>query len=271
MKRRFFFKTGFSTIENLLAAGLFVLLVTLIAGAISVSLEQTRVVGLSERASLVAEEGMEAARSIRDASFALLTDGSHGLAQSDGHWIFSNASDSSDDFTRSIAVSSVDSHTKRIDTTVTWQPLPWRTGSLTLTSYLTNWSEQSAMQSDSIAIDTSDASLANSNKDVRNIEIQNTGQSTITIDKITLTWTKQSSSIERIRIDGDTVWSRNGPGSPSGYQTSGTELNIQNVSIEDDNHENIDLRFTKSMKNETITVTLTMSDQSQKTFTVNPD
>lgn len=273
MTQRFFTnkkRSAFSTVEHLLAAGLFALIVAMIAGSLVYSLETARASGLADRAVLAAQESLEAVRSIRDDDFVRLTDGTHGLALSSGQWVFSGTSDTLDDFVRSVNISPINSHTKKIDATVTWQQTAQRPGSLILTTYLTNWSEISQTEGERVAFNISSATLSGDNKELRNVTIKNTGAANITVDKMVVSWQPTSHTIERIRIDDDTVWSKNGPGSPAGTQNSGTELNIQNFELDAGQEENMDIKFTGSMVGTTITITFIMSDQSQVSISITP-
>src|ERR1041384_6828468 len=91
---------GFSPVEVLLAATIFGMLVTAIVGAVIYGRNSTDGAGNRSRASLLAEEGLEAVRNIRDASYANLTDGTYGIAQSANQWALSGASDTSGIYTR---------------------------------------------------------------------------------------------------------------------------------------------------------------------------
>lgn len=130
---------GFSVVEVLLAVSIFALIVTALFGAYFYGQEASVLAGNRTRAAIFAEEGLEAARNIRDAGFVNLTDGTHGLSIAGNQWTFSGSSDTSGIFTRSIAVSSLDSHRKQVTSTVTWQQNPQRTGVATLTVELANW------------------------------------------------------------------------------------------------------------------------------------
>ena len=130
---------GFSLVEALLAISLLSLLVTAFVGAILYGQGATATTGARGRATLLAEEGLEAVRNIRDASFASLVDGTYGLATASGVWTFSGASDTTGGFTRQITVASVNVNAKRITSTVTWSQSLQRTGSVVLDSYLENW------------------------------------------------------------------------------------------------------------------------------------
>ena len=131
---------GFSTVEALFAAAIFGLLVTAFVGAYLFGQEATALAGRRARAVLLAHEGLEATRNIRDAAFANLTDGVHGLAISGNRWLFSGVSDGTDIFTRQITITPLsDSNHKTVTATVTWQQNPQRTGSVSITTHFTNW------------------------------------------------------------------------------------------------------------------------------------
>ena len=132
-------KQGFSVVEALLAGAVFALIGTAVLGSLAYGEESSALAGYRSRAAAFAEEGLEAARNIRDNSFSNLSDGSHGLAVTGGEWVFSGTSDAADGFTREVVISTVDADRKSAVSTVTWQQNPQRTGSLSLTSRLTNW------------------------------------------------------------------------------------------------------------------------------------
>lgn len=134
---------AFSVVEVLLAIAVLVLLVTAIVGAIIYGWQDTVLAGMRQRAAMLAEEGLEAVRSIRDENFDNLSDGQHGLAISSNKWFFSGTHDITDIFTRQITVSTIDVDTKQVISTVTWQQSPQRTGTVSLTTYFTNWQARS--------------------------------------------------------------------------------------------------------------------------------
>src|SRR3989339_1628826 len=99
---------GFSLVEVILSTAVFVLLVTALVGAYLYGQESTALAGNRARATMLAEEGLEAARNIRDANFSNLSDGTHGLVISGNQWTLSGSSDVTDIFTRSISISIID-------------------------------------------------------------------------------------------------------------------------------------------------------------------
>lgn len=115
-------QAGFSVVEVLLAATVFGFLVTTVAGAIIYGRISNADAGDHNRAMALAEEGLEAVRNIRDASFSNLTNSSptYGLVQSGGVWTLSGTSDTTGIFTRTVAISPVDSARKNVTVTVSW-------------------------------------------------------------------------------------------------------------------------------------------------------
>jgi prepilin-type N-terminal cleavage/methylation domain-containing protein len=130
---------GFSLVEVLLSSAVFVLFVTALVGVYLYGQEATAIAGNRARAAMLAEEGLEAVRNIRDAGFSNLVDGSYGLSTISNQWNLSSAPDTSGIFSRQIAISPIDSKRKSVTANITWQQNPERIGSLSLTTQLTNW------------------------------------------------------------------------------------------------------------------------------------
>ncbi|MEK7188008.1 MAG: hypothetical protein AAB691_04150 [Patescibacteria group bacterium] len=130
---------GFSVVEVLLAASIFALIVTALLGVYLYGQESTALAGSRARASMLAEEGLEAVESIRDAGFVNLVDGTYGLATTSNYWNLSGTSNTIDIFTRQIAISAIDDKRKHVTSTVTWQQNNQRTGIVQLVTRFTNW------------------------------------------------------------------------------------------------------------------------------------
>lgn len=134
------FQKGFVSIEALLAAAIFGLLVTGLVGVYLYGQEATALAGSRVRAVMLAEEGLEVTRNIRDAAYTNLVDGTYGLATSSDQWIFSTSSlDIIGGFTRQVTIATVDAKRKLITSNVSWQQNQQRAGSVSLISRLTNW------------------------------------------------------------------------------------------------------------------------------------
>ena len=145
---------GFSIVEVLLASSLFVIFVTALVGAYLYGQESTVLSGNRARAVLLAEEGLEAVRNIKDNSFDDLTPGDYGLSVSGGKWVLSGSSDTTDIFTRVINIGTVSSDQMVITSTVTWQQNEQREGSVSVIGYLNNWARV-VSESEGFVFDTS--------------------------------------------------------------------------------------------------------------------
>ena len=132
-------KRGFSLVEVLLAVSIFGLVVTVLTGGLIYGQQSTAMAGMRARAAILADEGLEAIRNIRDASFSNLTDGTYGLTTTGNQWNLSGVSDVTDIFTRAITISAVDANRKLVTSAVTWQQNLQRAGQIQLVTYLTNW------------------------------------------------------------------------------------------------------------------------------------
>lgn len=130
---------GFSLLEVILALSLFGLLLTALGGMFFYVNDSVVLSGARSRAVLLATEGLEATRNIRDADFANLTIGTHGLAISSNQWVFSGTSDATDIFTREITVADIDPERKSVTSTVTWVQNLQRSGTVSFVAYLTDW------------------------------------------------------------------------------------------------------------------------------------
>ena len=137
---------GFGLVEVLLAIALLGLLFTIFAGVYLYGQESSVLAGNRQRAVLIAEEGLEAVRNIRDegaeGSFEALAPGTYGLAVVSGQWAFAGSSDTTGIYTRQIVISDVDTNRKDVVSTVSWQQNAQRTGSVAFATRLTNWQVQ---------------------------------------------------------------------------------------------------------------------------------
>lgn len=264
---------GFSLIEALLASALFGLIATGAVGALLYSQESVAISGDRARALMLAHEGLEAARNIRDSGFENLVMGTWGLSLASNEWSFVASPDVTDIFTRTVTIASVDSSTRSISSTLAWQSNLQRPGSITLVTQLSNWRTVTQTQADQVAIDASGAVISGSGKsELQGIELSNTGTSTVVIDRVTVSWTKPNQNIKEIKMEGTVVWSNNGPGTPTGTQGSGTELDIQDISIPalEDDFDIDRIKMTGNAEGDTFTIVLRFTDGSSKQFFLTP-
>lgn len=158
---------GFSTVEVLLAASVLALLATAVGGALIYSQQSRAVSADHDRATDIAEEGLDAARNIRDEGYALLADGTNGLSSSSSRWNFFSVEDMVDNrFLRSVRITALDANRKRIISSVSWNITPLRQGIVSLASRLVNWRRSGGKGQAPTLHGTFDLTTANSGNNV---------------------------------------------------------------------------------------------------------
>ncbi len=132
---------GFLIIELLVAFGLFVFGVSSLGYLILGSNIGSRQGVERSKAVLLAQEGIEAARSIRDSGFSNLTIGDHGLRLSPlNQWEFFGTSDFTDTYyERVVSVESVGPARRKATSKVTWQFSGARLNTVEVISYLVDF------------------------------------------------------------------------------------------------------------------------------------
>ncbi len=130
---------GFSFVEAILAIALFGLIATGLVGALISGYFDVFLAGGNQRATLLAEEGLEAARNIRDSGYGNLAVGTHGIGVSGNNYVFSGASDVVDGYTRQVVVTAPSANRKLVTSTVSWVQQEGRNGTVTVSTYLNNW------------------------------------------------------------------------------------------------------------------------------------
>jgi len=96
---------GFSLVEVILAGSVFILIATVLVGAIIYGQESTVLSGKRVQAVFLAEEGLEVVRNIRDDDFSNLIDGTYGLQVVGGRWNIAGSSETIGIFTHSPSLS----------------------------------------------------------------------------------------------------------------------------------------------------------------------
>lgn len=132
-------RRGFSLVEAILTVSLFGFLVVALAGGYVAGRSTTSGSALRGRAVFLAEEALEAARSLRNQSFSNLTSGTYGLTLMNGTWQLSNTPETLGTFRRRLTITSLDADRRQVEAIVSWQERPGYERSVTLTSELTNW------------------------------------------------------------------------------------------------------------------------------------
>lgn len=131
---------GFSLVEVILAAALFGIYAASLLGILAYGNETAARAADHSRSVFLAEEGLEAARSMRSLLWESVADGQYGLAAAPDGWTFlpAAAGDSVGRFNRQITISSLNNSTKKIVSAVSW-PQGGNFVTTTLTTLLTNW------------------------------------------------------------------------------------------------------------------------------------
>lgn len=145
---------GFTIVEFIVAAGIFVIIATSSVVALLHSGMIDRKGSEQEKARRYAQEGVEATRSIRNQNFNSLAAGPHGVSFTSGTWAFSGTQNVNAGMTRQIAIADVyrdgsdtivtsggtpDEDTKKATVTVTWATENGKQQTVTQESYLTNF------------------------------------------------------------------------------------------------------------------------------------
>jgi len=140
-------KRGQSLIELIIAIGIFATIISSLAFFILESYISGKLAKEITIANFLAQEGLEAVRSIRDYSWTELISGSYGLAISGGHWILQgNQEDVGDELkggARQILIEDLDANRKKIISKINWQLDGGKNEEVKLVTYLTNWQKVS--------------------------------------------------------------------------------------------------------------------------------
>lgn len=275
------FQSGQSIIEFIVGAAILVIIGTSATVALVGSYSANTLSQQESQASSFGQEAIAAVESIRNQNWGNLTNGTHGLSNASGSWIFAaGSSDTNGIYTRSVTVSdvyrnngqivssggSIDPNTKLAEVQVSWNSGPTRKNSIRLDQYFTNWqtaiskgtvSASCTNQASCLDLATSSATLVSNNKTIEGLTFTNNNPATAaTIDKMTVTWTKPpSSQMNSISIGGTTVW--------TGGVLSGNTVDITNVTVPAGTSITIDsINFSKGVNTSTFDISFIMSDGS---------
>lgn len=239
----------------------------------------------------IVSQSFEAVQGISYNSWSNLTDGTHGLSSSSGNWQFQASPDLIDNkYTRTITVSVVnrddncdittsggtdDPDTKLVTVSVAWQDVGGPRSS-SLNQYFTSWNSPtncfaSGGEAASLDLDVSMAYIDSTKKSLFGVSLINKGTTPITLDKMTLNWTKPG-NITFIKIDGSNHWDgSNGIGTPHGAQPSGTELDLVDLILDPGVTYLVNnIRFNSKIDGSIVTIEATMIDGSSSTKVTSP-
>jgi type II secretory pathway pseudopilin PulG len=151
------FTRGQSLFEAIIALMLFAIAATVLMTAVAGGGDGVTSASLYSQGAALADEGIEAVRSIHDGAWNELKYPQSQIAVSGGQWIFNGntAPETIGKFTRTIAADPVcrdgtgaitvcpgtytDAYMKQVTVTVSWQARPGTTSSVKRIAYLTDW------------------------------------------------------------------------------------------------------------------------------------
>ncbi|KKQ98560.1 MAG: hypothetical protein UT24_C0009G0060 [Candidatus Woesebacteria bacterium GW2011_GWB1_39_12] len=160
-------KKGFSVVEVILAVFMFIIIAATGVATVIHSFSVNRQAEEETQATLIAQEGIEGVRSIKNQSWGNLTAGTYGLDTTGNVWSFDAGPDNVGKFLRTIVISDVqrdvggnivasggtpDPDAKKIDATVDWDFSDVRARSITLATYLTNFRKAISSAGDALLV-----------------------------------------------------------------------------------------------------------------------
>ncbi|OGL70043.1 hypothetical protein A3C17_01510 [Candidatus Uhrbacteria bacterium RIFCSPHIGHO2_02_FULL_53_13] len=233
-----------------------------------------------------AQEGIEALRTIPFDSLSLTDQGS--LSWTGSSWTVSSSGPETlaGGITRTVRVKQVerdsncvivptgsgdvDVDTLALESEVSWTDPLGRAQSYTVSSLRTRYTDPQgdcflAEQASQIGINLTLQAEWFGLKQLRTLYLENLGTEPITIHEIEFTW-NNAETMDQMFINSTKVWSSSGPGSPSGPQSSGTEIDIADYTIPGGTSVEINkTQFSGDMRGTTLTLKLEFSDDSEIT------
>lgn len=134
-------RSGFLLLEAILGISIFALFLTAVGLVLLLGQESTADSGDRVRGAALAEEALDAARAIRDGGFGSLTPGLHGVElNGQQKWVFVGTNSTrSGAYILTLSGSALSSDWVRITAETKWKHGYNRSGSVLLTTELTNW------------------------------------------------------------------------------------------------------------------------------------
>lgn len=114
------FQYGQSLIEVVIALAIATLVLVALANGVTTSIRNSRFAKDKSQATELAQDTLEAVRSIRDNNWLSLTAGTHGIQKSGVYWMLTDAATAEGAFTREIQIADGVQNTKTITVTISW-------------------------------------------------------------------------------------------------------------------------------------------------------
>ncbi len=255
---------GTLLIETIIALAVFSMVASVAFAAYRTGNQLSVRAAQKERALYLAEEGIEAARAIRDGSFSYLTDGTKGIALVSNAWQFSGTSDySADGYQRAITISSIDVSSKQATSTVSWS-YRGATSTVSLGTRLTNWRKNAGTAASHLTVSTTSACVNSSDPSyLGGITLTNDGSGgTLNLTQVKANWVSASRSLKQILSPYPTVvWT--GTGSSGATSTLATPITFSSAGTQP-----VTLHWDGSVSGKNFTIVFGMSDGSILSATI---
>ncbi len=131
--------SGSLLLEAIIGIGIFAMFFGGIGMTLILGERTTIVSGDRARAAFLAEQQLEAVRQMQAANFASVTVGNHGLALNASGWSWSGTLVKNNGYTSWVSVTSKGTDWLEVGSNVHWNFGNTRSGSLLMTTYITNW------------------------------------------------------------------------------------------------------------------------------------
>ena len=245
---------GQSLIEILLAVAVFTLGVVTIGFLVLESLASMRFAQDSLSARLLAQEGLEGVRAIRNDSFDRLQEGMYGLSRSDTGFELSEDPDEMGKFTRSVTLTQTEDGVFEVNASVQWDD-----SVISLTTVLSNW-RQNAGEAKDISFDLNNAVLTSSSTHLYGVALINTGLELSTITDMGFQY-EDLTGIARVSVRGEDVF----VASTSSAPVSGDLIDVEDHELPAaSGYHLLDVYLTEPATFSEVVITLQFSDGSVK-------
>ena len=255
-----------SVVEAMIAIAVFSLIASVCVQAFAVSNALTLRTAEKTKALWLAEEGIEATRSIRDTAFSGLTPGAHGLSAASNSWQFSGTSDVTEKYYRTVTITSLTGDSVMASSSVSWNT-KGATSTVMLASQFTNWRKAVGTQASHVTANVTGADLLlPSTVVLSNMTFSTDGIiGTTTLTKVTVAWTPTtptSIKLQSINIPNNTpVY--------TGTQSSGVTVTLPTpVVLVGPTSQGIQVLWNQSVLGKSFTITYTFSDGSALVSTI---
>ncbi len=254
---------GFSLAEMLIAVSVFSVFTLAFSTIMVSSFAQMSGSSNREKATLLAEEALEATRGIKDGNLENLVDGNYGLVFDEEEFYLSSSPDVTDIFTRSITISTTENEKKRVEAKVLWSEEKL----VSLVTYFTYWEEILSLYCDKgesfLAVDSTGAFIEGNA--LLEVSVSNTAEHCdLLLERVSIAWDSPGLRFREVVYEDLTLW--------IGSAGSEEEVDLEEMVISSGESVILEYLFSGNMRFEPIfSITYTMSDGSSVTETnINP-